>query len=65
MTTDLFSVQLENEVKALRAENRALKAQVMELRMTAAMLLSAAKGVWHVQARVAKRRAMDLMRPAA
>ena len=65
MTTDLFNVQLEREVKALRAENKALRQENMELRLTASMLLTAARGAWHVQARVAKRRAMNLIKRAA
>ena len=65
MTTDLFNVQIEREVKALRAENKALRQENMELRLTASMLLTAARGSWHVQARVAKRRAINLLRAVA
>jgi hypothetical protein len=61
MTPDLFTSTLA----ALERENRALKARNMELEICIANLIAAARGAWHVQARKAKARALELIKRAA
>lgn len=59
MTPDLFTAADQ------RRRERELELQVMELRLALANLLAASRGCWHVQARKAKRNAMDLIKRAA
>lgn len=58
---DLFTAEL----RRLERENRALRQRNLDLELALANLLAAARGAWHIQARVAKRNAMNMMKRAA
>ena len=48
-----------------RKRERELEREIMELRIALANMIAASRGCWHIQARKAKRNAMDLIRRAA
>lgn len=67
---DLIAGEAERAEK-LETENRKLKQlvserdkRISELEIHIANLIAAAKGCWHVQARMAKKRAIECMRAA-
>lgn len=59
MTSDLFTAADQ------RRREKQLEARIMELEIALANMLAASRGVWHVQGRMAKKRAMELIRRAA